>query len=196
MDNKIQEITDKIYQEGVEKGQAEAQRIIELAEAERETLLKRAHQEAEKIVADAKKSSEELHRNTQSELQLYAGRALEALKSEIASLITDSIVNSALIETVDNAWLQDLMVRLSTEWVGKEHVVIQTSDSDALIQYFANRAKDSLSGEVQIEHANGKPATFAIMPSDRGYKVQFGEAEFASYFKDFIRPQLVKLLFN
>ena len=33
MDAKIQELTDKIYTEGVEKGQAEANRLIAEAEA-------------------------------------------------------------------------------------------------------------------------------------------------------------------
>jgi len=196
MDNKVQEITDKIYREGVEKGEAEAQKIIEAAEAEKAALLKKAQQEAEKIVADAKKSAEELNRNTQSELQLYAGRAVEALKSEIASLVTDKVVSAAVGETVNNEWLQKLMLTLATDWVTKENVVIQTADAKALTQYFAARAKDLLGKGVQIEQVSGKPTAFAIMPADKGYKVQFGEAEFAAYFKEFLRPQLVKLIFN
>ena len=42
MENKIQELTDKIYREGVEKGNEEAQRLISSA-----------HEEAAKIVEDA-----------------------------------------------------------------------------------------------------------------------------------------------
>jgi len=196
MENKVQEITDKIYREGVEKGQVEAQKIIEAAEAEKATLLKKAQHEAEKIIADAKKSADELNRNTQSELQLYAGRAVEALKSEIANLVTGSIVDTAVNETVNNEWLQKLMLTLATDWVTKEKVVIQTTDAVALTQYFANRAKELLSKGVQIEQVNGKPAAFAIMPADKGYKVQFGEAEFAAYFREFLRPQLVEMLFD
>ena len=36
MDTKIQELTDKIYKEGVEKGNEEAERIISEAKAQRE----------------------------------------------------------------------------------------------------------------------------------------------------------------
>ena len=42
MENKVQEITEKIYREGVEKGQAEVQKIVEAAEAEKAALLKKA----------------------------------------------------------------------------------------------------------------------------------------------------------
>jgi len=196
MENKVQEITDKIYREGVEKGQAEAQVIIEAAEAEKVALLKKAQQEAEKIIADAKKSADELNRHTQSELQLYAGRAVEALKSEIANLVTGFVVDTAASETVNNEWLQNLMFTLASDWVNKENVVIQTADADALTQYFAKRTKELLNKGIQIEQVNGKPAAFAIMPADKGYKVQFGETEFAAYFREFLRPQLFDMLFN
>jgi V/A-type H+-transporting ATPase subunit E len=121
---------------------------------------------------------------------------VEALKSEIANLVTDSIVDTTVNETVNNEWLQKLMFTLATDWVNKENVVIQTSDATALKQYFAGKAKDLLGKGVQIEQVNGKAASFAIMPADKGYKVQFGEAEFAAYFKEFLRPQLVKMIFD
>jgi V/A-type H+-transporting ATPase subunit E len=196
MENKVQEITDKIYREGVEKGQAEAQKIIEAAEVEKTTLLKKAHQEADKIVADAKKSAEELSKHTQAELQLYAGRAVEALKSEIANLVTGSIVDAAMKETVNSEWLQNLMLTLATDWVTKENIVIQTADAAALTQYFANRAKGLLDKSVKIEQVNGKPTEFIVMPKDKSYKMQFGDEEFAAYFKEFLRPQLFEMLFN
>ena len=196
MENKVQEITDRIYREGVEKGQAEAQVIIEVAEAEKVALLKKAQQEAEKIIADAKKSADELNKHTQSELQLYAGRAVEALKSDIANLLSGFVVDNAMSDVVSKEWLQKLMLSLATDWVTKENVVIQTSDANSLTQYFAAQAKDLLGKGVQIEQVNGKPAAFAIMPADKGYKIQFGEEEFAAYFKEFLRPQLVEMLFR
>ena len=196
MDNKVQEITDKIYREGVEKGQAEAQKIVDAAQAEKAAILKKAQQDADKIIADAKKSAEELSKYTQAELKMYAGRAVEALKSEVANLVTNSVVDAAVKDAVNNEWLQQLMLTLATDWVTKENVVIQTADADALTKFFAAKAKDLLAKGVKIEQVNAKPAEFAIMPADKGYKVQFGEEEFAKYFKEFLRPQLVEMLFN
>ena len=196
MENKVQEITDKIYREGVEKGQVEAQKIIEAAEANKAEMLKKAQHESEKIVADARKSAEELTRNTQSELKLYAGRAVEALKSEIVNILTGTIVDATVNKTVNVEWMQNLMLTLASDWVSKENVVIQTADADALKQYFLKQAKDLLNKGVQIEQVNGKPTAFSIMPAEKGYKLQFGDAEFADYFKEFLRPQLIELLFN
>ena len=50
MENKIQELTDKIYREGVEKGNEEAQRLIA-----------NAQEEAKKIIEDAVPEDPELH---------------------------------------------------------------------------------------------------------------------------------------
>jgi V/A-type H+-transporting ATPase subunit E len=48
---------------------------------------------------------------------------------------------------------------------------------------------------VKIEQVNGQKALFSISPADGTYKVNFGEEEFENYFKGFLRPQLVEMLF-
>ena len=65
MDTKIQELTDKIYKEGVEKGNEEAGRIIAEANAQKDTILKDAEAEAKRIVAAAEKQAAELKKNTE-----------------------------------------------------------------------------------------------------------------------------------
>lgn len=94
MENKIQELTDKIYREGVEKGNTEAQKLIANAQDEAKKIVEDARKEAEAIVAASRKSADELAENTKSELKLFAGQAVNALKSEIATLVTDKIVNA------------------------------------------------------------------------------------------------------
>ena len=48
---------------------------------------------------------------------------------------------------------------------------------------------------VTIEKVNGRTALFTIHPADGSYKVSFGKEEFEDYFKSFLRPQLVQMLF-
>ena len=74
MENKIQELTDKIYREGIEKGNEEAQKLIAKAEAEAKQIVEDARKEAEAIVAAAQKSASELSDNTKSELKMFRFR--------------------------------------------------------------------------------------------------------------------------
>ena len=188
MENKIQELTDKIYREGVEKGNTEAQKLIANAQDEAKKIVEDARKEAEAIVAASRKSADELAENTKS--------AVNALKSEIATLVTDKIVNADVKAfAADKDYLNAFIVALASKWSVNEPIVISTADADGLKKYFAAQAKALLDKGVKIEQVNGNQTLFTVSPADGSYKVNFGEEEFMNYFKEFLRPQLVEMLF-
>lgn len=196
MENKIQELTDKIYREGVEKGNEEAQRLICEAQKKAEKMIEEAQKQADEIISMAKKSADELKENTKSELKLFAGQALNALKTEVTNLLTNQTVSEAVKNfTVEKDYLNMFIVNLAKQWVENEPVVISVADAENLKKYFSKNAKDLLDKGVKIENVNGSKVLFTISPADGSYKVNFGEEEFENYFKDFLRPQLVQMLF-
>ena len=196
MENKIQELTDKIYREGVEKGNTEAQKLIANAQDEAKKIVEDARKEAEAIVAASRKPADEPAANTKSELKLFAGQAVNALKSEIATLVTDKIVNADVKAfAADKDYLNAFIVALASKWSVNEPIVISTADADGLKKYFASQAKALLDKGVKIEQVNGNKTLFTVSPADGSYKVNFGEEEFMNYFKEFLRPQLVEMLF-
>ena len=195
MENKIQELTEKIYNEGVERGNAEAERIIAEAQAKAENILKEAQNGADDIIEKARRSADELKANTQSELKLYAAQALGALKSETASLVTDAVVKAAVKEALRGDALKNIVVKIAERWSADEPLVISTSEAEELKKYFATKAKALLDKGVEIKQVNGLKSSFSISPADGSYKVNFGEAEFESFLKSFLRPQMVELLF-
>lgn len=197
MDTKIQELTDKIYREGVEKGNTEAERIISEANERKENILKEAESEAKGIVAAAEKEAAELKKNTEAELKLFATQAVEALKSEVSDLITGEVVASNIkAAVVDPAFMQKVILELVKNWAKGESLTIQAPEAEALKKYLEANAKALLDKGCKIEKVNGKKASFAIMPADGSYKVTFGEEEFIEFFKAFLRPQLVDMLFK
>lgn len=193
---KIQELTQKIYNEGVEKGQQEADRIIAEAKKQAETILADARTKAEAIEAAGKKAAAEMDTNTKNELKLYTAQALSALKSEVTNCVTSQIVTDAASKLAgDKDFLQKFMVALAAKWVETEPIVISTEDADNLKAYFAKEAKAVMDKGVTINKVNGHDTLFTIEPTDGSYKVNFGQQEFETYFKDFLRPQLIDMLF-
>ena len=193
---KIQELTDKIRREGVEKGQAEAQRIIEDAKAEAAKIVAEAKRQAEALDTQAKQAAAELESNTKSELKLYLAQALNALKSEITNVVGDKIVATSVNKVVaEKDFLGKFTVALAKEWAKNESIVISTADADALKAYFAREAKELLDKSVKIEKVNGKQALFTVQPANGSYRVDFGQEELENYFKGFLRPQLIEMLF-
>ena len=196
MENKIQELTEKIYREGVEKGNDEANRLISNAREEAAKIIEDARKEADAIILAARKNATEISENTQSEIKLFAGQALNALKTEVTSLLSNQVVSDAVKNFVgDKEFLNKFIVTLAEKWVSDEPIVISTADAEGLKKYFATKAKEVLDKGVKIEQDNGIKSVFSISPADGSYKVNFGEEEFENYFKEFLRPQLVEMLF-
>ena len=196
MNTKIQELTDKIYREGVEKGNEEAGRIIAEAQSQKQSMISEAEAEAKRIIAEAEKQASELKKNTEAELKLFAAQSVEALKSEVANLITGDVVSANVKAAMaDKAFMQQVILTLAKSWASQEALTIQSSEADALARYFESNAKALLNQGVKIEKVAGKSTSFTILPADGSYKVTFGEEEFVAFFKDFLCPQLVEMLF-
>jgi len=196
MDNKIQELTEKIYKEGVEKGNEEATRIIENAKEKEASMLGEAEEKARQIVSKAEKQATEIKKNTEAELRLFAAQSVEALKSEIANLITGQVVtDNVKAAAVDASFMQRVILEVAKEWAKNEAVIIQTADAPSLTDYFEANSKDILQKNIRIEQINGKKTSFTLAPADGSYKINFGEDELIAYFKEFLRPQLIEMLF-
>jgi V/A-type H+-transporting ATPase subunit E len=193
---KIQELTDKIRREGVEKGQEEAAQIIAQAKEQAAKIVAQAKEQAEAISAQAKKAAAELDQNTKSELKLYMGQAINALKSEITNIISDKVVAESVKKlTDDKDFLGKFTVALATEWAKQGDIVISSADAEGLKTYFAREAKALLDKGVKIEKVNGRQTLFTVEPADGSYRVDFGKEELENYFKNFLRPQLIEMLF-
>lgn len=196
MNTKLQELTDKIYLEGVEKGNTEAKIIIEKAQAEANEIILKAQAEADNIIKNAEIKSAELSKNTQSELKLFAMQSVNALKTEITNLLCGTIATTSVkAATADKNFMQKTILGLVQDWGKNQSITIEAKDAKALTEYFISNARDILNKGVKITEANGLKADFAIIPEKDGYKITFGDEEFVAYFKEFLRPKLVEMLF-
>ncbi|NLV52009.1 MAG: hypothetical protein GXY64_01915 [Bacteroidales bacterium] len=197
MENKIQELTEKLLKDGVEKGNAEAERIISAATEKAAQIIADAKAQAEEIEAKAKKNVQGMEENMKSEIKMYAAQSLNALKSEIANVVGNKVVSEATSELVGNKdFMNEFVLKLAEKWGSNEDLVISTADAESLKAVFAKKAKDLLDKSVKIEEVNGQKTLFTVQPADGSYKVNFGETEFEEYFKAFLRPQLVEILFS
>jgi V/A-type H+-transporting ATPase subunit E len=192
----LSELTDKIYAEGVEKGNEEAKQIVGKANEKAAEIIEQAEKKAASIVADAESKSADLDKKTRAELKLYAEQSVSAVKTEIVNLISDKIASDSVkAATADPKFMQSLIAKLAEQMAKDGEVLIEAKDADALKKYFAANAKGLLEKGVKIAEVKGIKTDFTIQPANGGYKLAFGDAEFIAYFKEMLRPQLVEELF-
>jgi V/A-type H+-transporting ATPase subunit E len=203
MDNRLRELTDKIYQEGISKGNEEAEKIVSEARAEAEKILAEARKKAEDIVSEAEKKSAEFDQNTKSELKLASRQAVDALKQELVGIINGTITTSEIKAAMgDTAFIRKAIETAVKNWAVHNQetvdmqVLIPKEDEKAITDYFAGAAKGVLDKGFTIETVNNLKAGFQVAPADGSYKVSFTDEDFINFFKEFLRPKIVELLFE
>lgn len=196
MNTKLQELTDKIYLEGIEKANEEANRIISEARKQAAEIISLAQTESAKLIKSAEDKSNELMKNTSAELKLFAQQSVNALKSEITDIICGDIVSDSVKAAgSDKDFMQKMILTLVEGLAKDQQVIVEAKDADKLTAYFESNAKTLMNKGVVIKEANGVKADFTVIPADGGYKLTFGEEELIAYFKEFLRPRLVEMLF-
>ena len=192
----LSELTNKIYAEGVEKGNAEAAAIVAKAKDEAAAIVAKAEKEAAEKLAAAQVKLAEMDKNARAELKLFAEQSVSAIKTEVTNLLTEQVASDSVkAATADAKFMQGVIAKLAEQMAKDGNVTIETADAEALKKYFAANAKGFLEKGVKISEVKGIKTDFAIVSEKGGYKLAFGEKEFVEYFKEFLRPQLIDLLF-
>ena len=60
MENKLQELTNKLYEEGLAKGRSDAERLVADAQAKADAIVREAEEKAAAVVEEARRKAEEL----------------------------------------------------------------------------------------------------------------------------------------
>ncbi|MBD3390399.1 MAG: V-type ATP synthase subunit E [Chitinivibrionales bacterium] len=203
MANKIAELTDKIYKEGVEKGEEQAKQIVESAKAKAEGIIADAKKEAEKIVADAKSQAEEQKRNAANEIKLAGQQALSSIKQQILDVVVADAIEKGVSATLDDpAVMKDLIVAVVQSWQGGAgrdlslEVLLPEAKKEELEKSLAGGLQKSLKQGVKISFSRGIRGGFQIGQADGSFKVSLTDEDFAEFFKEFLRPKARSYLFG
>jgi len=203
MEEKLQTLLDKLYEEGVAKGQQTANTVVQDAERKAAGIIEEAKREADALRRQAREESEEMRRNVVSELQLSSQQAIAALRQQISGLITTRTVGEPLQRAFsDEAFLKDIIKHLIDKWQpvqdggGKTVLLLPADKEETLYRYFDDKARDLMDKGLEIKIDHRLPTGFRIGPADGGYVVSFTEEAFEAFFMDYLRPRTKELLYG
>ncbi|TVR73239.1 MAG: V-type ATP synthase subunit E [Marinilabiliales bacterium] len=202
MENKLQELTEKIYAEGVDKANKEAQQIIDNARAEVEKMQEKAREDAGQIIEKAKKEAEEIKKNVNSEVKLSARQAINTIKQQITGLVTAKATGENIKEAFkEKEFLQKIIEVAVKNWDPKSGktmdvaVLLPEKDKKELDDYFNKKQKALLDAGLEIRFDDSVVAGFKIGPKDGSYQISFTDEDFENFFKNYIRPRTKELLY-
>lgn len=203
MQNSVEELTQKIYKEGIEKAEQKGIEIIKEAKQKSLDIVKNAETKAGDIIELAKKHASELKRRQEAEMRLSSRQAVSTLKQRITDLIIWDVTSEPIVKAFeDKEFVQRLIEKLVDFWLtnfAKEdslNVLLPKKDFEAYRDFMANRGQEILKKGVNINFKGTMENGFQIMPEDNRFKVSFTDKDFENYFKTFARPRTFKLLFG
>jgi len=199
MADQLQEMLNKIYEEGVNKAKEEAGKILDSANKEAEQTKTDAKLEAEKIVKEAQRKAADLEKKINSDLKMASQQAISALKNKIVNtLINKSIDKPSADSLQDTAFLKQVIIEVLGKWSPNSsmNLTVPENKRKELESFFSSSAKEIFSGELNIEYSPELKLGISIAPVDGTYKISFTDEDFANFFKSYLRPKAVEILFG
>ncbi len=203
MTNKVQELTEKIYNEGVNKAKDDAEIIIAEAKKEAGKIIQAAQNQREEMLAQAKKEIGELKKNTDAEMQLAARQFVSHVKQQITNAITTAQVEEPVKEAfTDIDFMKNLMITMIKNWNTQNQeqpelrLLLSEKEANNLSAFFESKAFTTLNKGIEIKWDEKIKNGFKIGPEDGSYILRFSDTDFENYFKKYFKERTRDLLFK
>ncbi|MDD2229276.1 MAG: V-type ATP synthase subunit E [Candidatus Cloacimonetes bacterium] len=200
MSDQLQDLLKRVYDEGVTKATAEAEKIISAAKAKAEEIISKANIEADKTIQLSEKKARDLKKNTDSDLQMASNHSISVVKQSIIELVLDETLAKKLSNTFNDAdFLKKLILESLSAWKanpGSGNIVISETMKPLLDEFFIKSIKDIFDGKLMVDFSPVMKRGFEISPADGTYKISFTDEDFANLFKTYLRPRSKEILFG
>ena len=201
MHNKLQELTDKLYNEGLSKGKQEGEEILAKAKVQAEEIIAKAKAEAEAIKAAANKEAEDLKTKVQSDLKMAAGQSIAATKKDIETLVVTKMTETEVKKALTSAeFVKEVILAVAkgftTEDAADLELVLPESLKKELEPFVTSELGKVLKGGVEASFTKKIAGGFTIGPKDGGYFISFTEETFNALISEYLRPATKKILFG
>lgn len=201
MENKLDILTKKLYDEGVDKARQEAENIINQAKQEAEKIVADAKAKADQMNADAEADVANLKKKAESEMTLSARQAITALKQAITNLVAGNVAGEvAKVGFEEKAFIQELVMTIVKKWdvAGGNldmEILLSADEKDKFESFVTAKYKDLLDKGLAVNVGNQEEG-FVIQPKDGGFQIAFSEKLFEAFFNQYIKGFTKKLLFE
>ena len=203
MQNKLQELTDRLYEEGLSKGRQEADALLEKARKEADDIVAKAREEAEAIRADAEKRAVKIRTMVQGDIKMASTQSIAALKQQVENMVlTEAVAKPVGAALSDEGFVKDLIKMVVRSFNASNpdgvplEVILPAAAQKELEQAYRNEIAKDLGQGVEVKNVKGLANGFKIGPKDGGYQLSFTADDFTGLVSEYLRPATKKILFG
>ncbi len=138
-----------------------------------------------------------------NELKLSARQAMSDLKQEVTNLIQAKAIKPETQEAFkEAAFTKEIIQTVVKNWDPNSDeavdlkVLLPEKKQKEFEAYFKDKAKDLLNKGLEVDFDERVKGGFKIGPKDGSYLVSFSDEDFEHFFKLYLRPRLIEMLFG
>lgn len=201
MQNKLQELTDKLYNEGLSKGKQEGDAYLAKAREQADSIVAEAKAKAEAIIKTAEKDAKDLRIKVEGDLKMAANQSIEATKQNIGHLIVTKMIGADVKTALSSAdFVKEVITAVAKAFKAQEatdlELVLPESLKKELEPFVINELAKTLKGEVSAQFSKKVSGGFTIGPKDGAYFISFTDETFMELISEYLRPATKKILFG
>ena len=202
MQNKLQELTDKLYNEGLSKGKQEAEQMMANAKNEAAQIIAQAKEQAQEILAKAQNDAAELKSKTENDVKMASLQAFTAVKQQIESVITAKTLAPAKSAVAETEFLKEIVKAIVTAFNPQNSdsvaldIILPAEKQTELEQFAKEQLSKICSAGVDVQFSKGVQGGFKIAPKGEGYMLSFTDKDFENIIAEYLRPKTKELLFG
>lgn len=203
MQDKLQELTDKLYNEGLSKGKHDGEELLQKAHAEADRIVSDARAEAARIIAQANKEAEETRTKVEADLKMAANQSFAVTKQEIEKMVVARIAEQGVKANLNSADFVKQLIGDVVKAFNPQNaspvdldLILPESLKAEVEPFVRNQIAQQFKSEVRIDFSKKMNGGFKVSPKDGGYMLQFTDEEFKQLIANYLRPATKKILFG
>lgn len=201
MQNKLQELTDKLYNEGLSKGREEGEALLVKAKSQAADIVAEAEKKAAEIMTKAEKEAEAYKVKVAGDLKMAASQSVQATRKDIEDLVVFKMTGSATEKALsDEAFVKEVIKAVAEKFNAETamdlNLVLPETLKSSLEPFVKNELSTILKGQVNASFSKKIAGGFTIGPKDGSYFISLTDETFKELISEYLRPATRKLLFG
>ena len=192
MQDKLQELTDRLYNEGLSKGKHDGEELVQKAQAE-----------ADRIIAQANKEAEEMKTKVNADIKMAATQSIAVTKQEIEKMVVTKTATEGVKANMGNAaFVKELISSVVKAFNPQNaspvdlNLILPEALKAEVEPFVKSQIASQFKGEVKVDYSKKMNGGFKVAPKDGGYVLQFTDDEFTQLIANYLRPATKKILFG
>ncbi|MBQ4390359.1 MAG: hypothetical protein II824_10425 [Bacteroidales bacterium] len=198
--DKLQELTQKLYEQGLSKGKEEGEALLSQAHKQADELIRKAQEEAAAIIENAKKEAAGYKTKVEGDVKMASIQALQATRAGIENMVVAKAVAPVKEQLSGAAFLKEIITAVAKNFSSQQatdlSLVLPEKLQKELEPFVKNELARTLGGGVEARFTAKMDGGFKIGPKDGSYFIDLSDEAFQELIGEYLRPATKKILFG